>query len=258
MLTSWTWREIVDQALTDSGLVGKNQPVKDTERQIGERLLSFLLDELDGEGIALPSYDQQIIFNTVGGQAKYLLGPDSNPPFTDASPASTFRPESIITGNATISTNPNVDIALYEIDFPNYTNISVKSTQSQPYNYALNPTWPQAELYLYPTPDRVYPISLFCKVKWQFTQTGTTEVGAPVENPTNVAQLPSGFSNALKDCLAFKIAKSYELETEQLRLSANQGKFLMASRVMNQNTPDWNKSPRGVFPWNIGISGRNP
>lgn len=169
MPVQFTWRKLIEQALIESGLVGKNQPVNPVDFQIGQDLLDLMLDEWDGSPLSLPPFDTQITFNTVSAQSKYVLGPDSNPPSSDASPANTIRPEIIITGTVDLGGGVDVPIVEYPGGFANYQLASVKGTSSQPQYYALNRLWPQAELFLYPTPDKVYPVQLTCKVKWANT-----------------------------------------------------------------------------------------
>src|SRR3990170_4213460 len=151
---TWTWEKIISQALVNSGLVGKNQPIQAVDLDIGKDQLDLLIDDLDGEGLSLPPFDVQINFNTVAGQARYSMGPDANPPYTDPAPASRIRPETIITGTVTLPSGgvQPVQIGMAPMSFQQYQLLSIKSTQSQPYNFAINPLWPQAEVYLYPTP----------------------------------------------------------------------------------------------------------
>lgn len=244
---TWTWTEIIRLALVRSGMLGLGQVANAGQSAIGMDALNLLLDEWDGEGLALPAFDAIVPFSTVAAQAVYYLG-------TGANTASTaFRPESIITATCTIATNPVVNMTMVEIPYPQYQMIPVPLTQSQPWNYAINPTYPQMELWLYPAPNAVYPINLTCKVKWVDT------VGEPDLNPFTTAEVPSGYPTALVDNLALKIAENYRLETSTLTNKARNSKAMMGQTVGNQNNKLANNSiPQGLFSWNIMTAGRNP
>ncbi len=241
----WTWTEIISLALVQSGVLGLGQPVSASQSAYGLKRLNLLLDELDGEGLALPAFDSAIIFNTLVGQAKYLLGPGGGAAYT-------VRPEQIITGTCTITSNPIVRNQLVPIAYADYTLIPVPSNGGQPWNYSVNQKWPQMELFLYPVPSAIYPITLNCKVKWIST------VGSPDLNPFTVAEVPSGYANGLVDILALKMAEPYRLDTDTLRLKAANARFMMTSMVYNQARSIQQTMPIGLFPWQIGITGRNP
>lgn len=243
---TWTWTEIIRLALVRSGMVGLGQTPNATQSVIGEDALNLLLDEWDGEGLALPPFDASITFNTVGAQARYLLGPGSGA-------ANTIRPETIIVGTCTIASSPATILTMTSMAFPAYQMISVPATSGQPWNYAINPKYPQMELFLYPTPNAVYPITLTCKVKWVDT------VGEPSLNPFAEAEVPSGYPTALVDNLALKIAENYQLESATLINKARNGKAMIGQTVGNQNNKSQNMGlPTGLFSWNIITSGRNP
>ncbi len=240
---TWTWAEIISQALVRSGTIGLGQ-VGDSQQSVSAKKdLCLLLDEWDGEGLALPNFDFTITFNTVAGTAKYFLCPSG-----DAS----VRPESIITAICTISTNPDVNITMTPISFPAYTMIPVPSTSSQPWNYAINQTFPQMEFYLYPTPSAIYPITLNCKVKWADT------VGWPDLNPFSVVEVPSGYVTALVDNLTLKTAKKWRLETKTMIDDARRSKAMVGQAIGNQANLRGRRTPAGLFSWNIITAGRNP
>lgn len=242
---TWTWTEIINLALVRSGLIGMGQ-VPDASLQVtGKNALALLLDEWDGSGLALPNFSTDITFNTVAGRARYLLGPGTPTDFAT-------RPETIVTGICTISTNPTVNTTMVPMSYPAYTMIPVPSTASQPWNYAVNQTFPQMELYLYPTPATVYPIVLNCKVKWSAT------VGDPVLNPFTDAEVPSGYTTALVDNLALKLAESYRLETTTLQNKAKTARGMVGLAVYEQSEAARIKMPVGLFSWNILKAGRNP
>lgn len=241
----WTWTEIINLALVRSGILGRGQIASASIIQDGMKALMLLLDEWDGNGMALPNFSTDITFNTVAGQAQYLLGPGTPNAYS-------VRPESIVTGTVTVSTNPISNVSLVEMSYPSYTLIPVPSTSGQPWNYAVNETWPQSEVYLYPTPSQVYPITLTCKVKWAAT------VGSPDLNPFDEAEVPSGYANALVDNLSLKLAETYRLDTPTLRNKAANARMMVALAVANQNRANTPNLPVGLFSWNILTSGRNP
>lgn len=241
----WTWAEIISEAIVRSGMLGLGQVATDAQASIGKKALNLLLDEWDGEGLALPDFDASVTFNTIAAQAKYLLG-------VGGGYASLIRPETIVTATCTIAGSPNTILAMVEIPFPEYQIINVPATSGQPWNYAINPKYPQMELFLYPTPSAVYPITLTCKVKWVDT------VGEPSLNPFAEAEVPSGYPNALVQNVALRIAKSYRLTVPDLLNDARNSKAMIGQTVGNQNNKQSNGVPQGLFSWNIILSGRNP
>lgn len=239
----WTWAEIIADALVRSGLVGIGQ-VADAQLMVqGRKSLDLLLDEWDGKGLSLPSFSTDIEFTTVAGQAQYLLGPGG---------AFTTRPESIVTVTCTIASAPVVNITLAEMSFPAYQMIPVPSTESQPWNYAVNQTWPTMQFYLYPTPNAVYPMTLTCKVKWAAT------TGDPDLNPFSEVEVPSGYVTALLDNLALKLAQNYRMETPTLTNKAASGRKMVELAAYNQLTQGIKGTPIGLFSWNILTAGKNP
>lgn len=242
----WTWAEIIADALVRSGLVGLGQTADAQLMVQGRKALELLLDEWDGAGLALPNFDVAVTFDTVASQSLYLLG-------VGAGAANTTRPETIVTATCTITTSPTARVTMAEIPYPQYAMIPVPYTESQPYNYAINATWPQMGLYLYPTPNAVYPITLTCKVKWAST------VGDPDLNPFSEAEVPSGYVAALVDNLALKLAENWRLETPILENKARNGRSMIALAVYQQNAmAAQNAVPTGIFSWNIITAGRNP
>lgn len=243
---TWTWTEIIRLALVRSGMMGLGQVATASQSAIGKDALNLLLDEWDGEGLALPNFSTVVSFNTVANQARYLLGAGSGA-------ANSIRPETIITATCTIATSPIVNMTMIEVPFPQYQMIAVPSTQSQPWNYAVNPKYPQTEFWLYPNPNAVYPINLTCKIKWIDT------VGEPDLNPFTEAEVPSGYPTALVDNVALKIAENYRLETATLLNKARTSKAMIGQTVGNQNNKASNNgNPIGLFSWNILTAGRNP
>lgn len=243
---TWTWEGIISLALVRSGLNGLGQVVSAQLMADGKKALSLLLDEWDGAGLALPNFSTNITFTTEAGRAKYLLGPGTPNDFAT-------RPETIVTGVCVIASSPSTRVTLSEMSYPAYSLIPVPSTESQPWNYAINETFPQMEVYLYPTPAAAYPIILTCKVKW------ATTVGEPSLNPFAEVETPSGYVTALVDNLALKLAESYRLETPTLVNKAKTGRQMVSLAVFNQNAASASKgAPTGLFSWTILTAGRNP
>lgn len=247
---TWTWTSIIELALVRAGIQGRGQVAPNAQNNnYGMDSLQLLLDEWDGEGLSLPSIDLQVKFNTVSNQAKYLLGKDAS-----GNPGATsIRPEKIETAIVTISTSPVVNITMVPMYLESYTEIPVPSTTSQPWNCAVNETWPQMEFYLYPTPSAIYPITLNSRIKWIDT------VGDPATNPFAIAEVPSGYVTALVDNLALKLSQINRLDTPTLISKAAYSKSRLAMQVHYQNQPDiMSNGPIGLFSWNILLAGRNP
>lgn len=246
---TWTWTEVIALALVRSGVVGLGQVATAAQANVGMNALNLLLDRWDGEGLALPDFSTAITFNTVSGRAMYRLGPT-----TPSFPADfAIRPEAIITATVTVTTSPvNAYMTMVEIPFEEYQAIPVPGTTAQPWNYAINQTWPQMGLYLYPTPADIYPINLTCKVKWIST------VGQPELNPFAVSEVPSGYADALVSNLALEIAQIYRLETSTLTQKASDSRFMVAAAVARQHRDVESRIPVGLFGIDILTAGRNP
>lgn len=241
---AWSWAEIIAEALDRSGAIGLGQTADAQLMVKGRKTIDLLLDEWDGAGLALPSFPTTLTFDTVAGQALYLLGPGS-------SVANTIRPETIVTATCQIVSDPPVNVTMAPMSYPAYTMIPVPSTESQPYNYAVNETWPQMEFYLYPVPNAVYPISLAAKVKWSAT------TGDPTLNPFAEVEVPSGYVTALVDNLALKLAENWRMETPALINKAKTGRSMISMAVYDQQV-NAVQGPIGLFSWNVMTAGRNP
>lgn len=250
---TWTWRDIMSDALVRSRMVGRGQIIQEKDFSNAQEVLELLLDELDGNGYNLPSLSTNLTFNTVANQAKYMLGKD----VSDVAGATSIRPEEILVATITIAANPVVRITLKPLSFgPNMyieqAMIPTPGIPSQPWNFAVNETWPQSEFYLYPVPSQIYPVSLTAKVKWADT------VGDPALNPFAIAEIPSGYVAALTSILTARIVKWWRDPEPVFEDMEQEGMFFLAGLVANQIPPDSNKLPIGYFPWNIGIAGVNP
>lgn len=237
---TWTWGKIVSLALFRSGLVGAGQIPNAAVNSQGFEALELLLDELDGEGLALPDFPTHLIISTIANQYIYYLGQG------DQTAAIPFRPEQIISAEIQVSSTPDGQptwIPLSQLTFKAYKKIPVPSNQGQPQQWAINEKWPQSELYLWSNPNQVYQIRLHAKVKWSAT------VGDPSCNPCTVAQIQSGYVTALVDILALKLAENNRLETTVLERKARKARFTMTVYV-SQQVPDIDSMAPDYFSWN--------
>ena len=241
---TWTWVEVIRLALSASGVVGKGETVTAPDSQEGMDLLKLLLDEWDGIGLALPAFDIQVAFNTVANQAEYLLGAGSPNAYA-------VRPESILGVQVNISQSATpIWNVLSPLDFASYQQIPVPSVTSIPFNYSVNPTWPQMSLNLYPTPNAIYPLRVLSKVKW------STTINAPDLNPFAYAEVPSGSVHALIDNLALKLAMKNRLTTQELVNKAYNARYMLTSALINQGKNQ--QQPIGLMGAQIFLGGRNP
>ena len=243
-----TWRTMIAEALVRSGYIGRGQTANENLFKEGEISLSFLLDELDGGGVLMPLFSV-LTFNTIANQAMYLLGTSA----VEVAGATAIRPLQIITGTVNIGGNPPVFVPMREVypNFATYQTIAVPSTGSQPWNYSINPKFPQSELFLYPTPYQIYPITLTCKIKWEDT------VGAPDANPFAIAEVSQGYYNGICDILSLRLAEKQRLDTDTLQNKARTARHMMLAYVARQIKPTL-PAGVGVFPWVRGLSGVNP
>lgn len=237
---TWTWDRIFTDALFRSGVLGQSEPVDATMLAQARQTANLLLDELDGEGVALPVFSLDVTFNTVTGQEKYLLGTGTG------SAANGIRPETIVDAQLRLTGGDQpVFFDLVPMDFRAYREqIVVPKTLSQPINFAWNPVWPQGEFYLWPTPSQVWQVRLTAKVKW------IDVVGVPSNNVYGDAELPSGYNNAFTNILALRLAENNRLDTDTLRNKAAQGKYTMATYTWSQ-VPEIESGDASAFPWNI-------
>lgn len=242
-----TWEEIFTNSLFRAGILGRGQIMTASMLAEAQSTMKLLLDELDGEGLALPVMSIDVAFNTVVNQEKYVLGKGVFDP-----PANPIRPETVLTGTVEIESGLQpVVVPLSPMAFVNYRTIPSPKVTGQPFQYSINPKWPQSDLYLYPVPSQIWPINLTCKVRWVDT------VGDPACNICAIAQLNSGFTNALTDIQALRLAENNRLETSTLQKKADKGKYLMTQQMWNQH-PDLESRAPDAFPWTLVQAGTNP
>lgn len=239
----WTWSKVFSLAQVRSGLLGRGQVAGAPLLADSIDMAMLCLDEWDGQGIALPDLYTTVTFNTVAGTALYHLGTGG---------AAAVRPETIVTATLTINATPAQRVQLTEIPMQEYTLIPIPSTQSQPFHYAFNPKWPQADFYLYPTPPMAYPVTLNCKVTW------ATTITTPDINPFAIISAPSGYAAALVSNIALKLAQRNRMETPSLIAEAASARYTLTAQVVTQYRGNSHDVPMGVFSDTIIRSGVNP
>jgi hypothetical protein len=239
----WTWQEIMSLAVVRSGLLGRGQVASASLQGDAMKMAGLILDEWDGKGLSLPDISVDVTFNTVAGQAKYLLGPGGS---------ATVRPRKIIEVTLTYATAPVIKKPVAYMEFEDYSLIPIPTTQSMPFNYAIDQKWPQMEFYLYPCPDKAYPITIVSKLKWSDTIT------TPDVNPFTSADVPEGYVTALVDNIALRLAKTQRMETASLIADAESGRFTIAQIVMSQYRGRKDTNGIGVFSDAIIRAGMNP
>jgi hypothetical protein len=244
---AWTWEAIERDALKESGVLGRGQIVTASLYEEASDQLMRLLDYLDGEGLALPAFTHDFTFLTVASQTKYFLGTGTE---TAAFP---LRPESIEAVTITVSPSPNpTNQRLSFVPFATYKgDISNPENGGQPYNYSINERWPQSEFYLYPNPTQAWPINVTAKLRWVDT------VGSPAVNPFAVAQVPSGYTNALVMLLAYRLARKNRLLTQELK-DANRDAMASIGAQVNSQTSWGSEQAPIVYPWTILQTRQNP
>lgn len=242
-----TWEELFYNSLSQAGKLGTGQVPNAAMYAEAQAYTKLVLDELDGEGLALPVMDIDISFNTVAGQFVYVLGTGPN-----LTPDNPIRPETVLTARLELQGG---SLPVYQIlapmAFKNYRQQQTPATQSTPFQYSINPKWPQMDFYLFPTPSQTWEIDLTAKVRW------IDIVGNPACQPCDIAQLNSGFTNALTCLVALRLAEKDRLDTPVLHNKAMQGKYFMMTQVWGQ-VPDLDTSVPSAFPWDLVTAGRNP
>lgn len=244
-----TWEELFCNSLSRAGILGTGQVPNAGMYALAQSYTKSVLDELDGEGLALPVMDIDISFNTVSGQFKYVLGSNLTNPVPPDAPV---RPETVLTVRLELQAgNQPVYQILAPMAFKNYRQQQTPATQSTPFQYAINPKWPQMDFYLYPTPSQVWQIDLTAKVRW------VDIVGNPACQPCDIAQLNSGYTNALTNIVALRMAEKDRLDTLVLHNKCAEAKYFIMTQVWGQ-VPDLDTTVPSAFPWDLVAAGRNP
>ena len=230
-----TWAEIIETAGRRARLVGRGLPITSDIFDEGLTVLKTVINQLDGEGYAIPGMSTEITFTTVGGQSKYLLGPGGD---------ADTRPLTIISMQFLLATN------VWQTS--RYEKIVVKNNQGPPYGYALNPTFPKSEIYFYLQPNQAYPVKLLAKIPME------DSVGDPACNLCDTPEYVPGFENAMIDLVALQWAEQNDKEKPALYNRASMARqFIMVN--LKQQTPDLvSDSVSGQWPWNTNTSGVNP
>ncbi len=315
-----TWAKLVETALTRSRLLGRGLSVNPELQEEAFTCLGVLFDKLDGMGLTMPVMSQTVTFNTVSGQAKYLLGGDMDGGFSSSSVTigggekvfvmdsintplvpgqrvvldngstplytmtgkitavdgftvtvfvsgytgsgafttwnmivKSYRPNAIISAQFLLS--PGVTQTSTPIPYSqgalSYLKINVKNTLGVPYNYALNPAFPQSEMYLYNVPNQAYPFYLSTKV------TMNDLLGDPNFNPAEEPPLNPGVSSSLIDLLALDLAEQNDKAKPALYGNAYKARQVLTVLLKNQIPDQILNAPSGIFPWNINEAGVN-
>lgn len=143
---------------------GVSWPTANANEALDE--LNRMLGSWSNENLLIAEETEEEL-TLITDQASYTIGTSGTPDFNSA------RPLEILEG--TFIRSGNVDYPLAVRPFSVYEKISDKSTSGIPYLIALNPTYPNATLYLHYAPSDTYSLFLLSlKELTTYISTGTT------------------------------------------------------------------------------------
>ena len=181
--------DLIRSTLRAIHAVASGEPLDADEAMDAMQALNTLKGEWNSQGCTIYANVTEN-FPVAAGVAAYTMGPGGD--------WDTDRPEQIM-DNAFVRDSGGTDYDVTRIGEDQYNGYSVKSTSSRPSSMYLDPTWPLATLYFYPTPDAVYYLYLSSiKPMPDFTSL------------QQVIQLPGQYLSAFKWNLALELAPEYE------------------------------------------------
>ena len=242
-----TWNEIVSQALFDSGVNYLGQTPTPENQSAGFIRLNLLLSSFSRDGLIPPALTTITLVLTPNKYV-YTAGPQGELSARPLEMDSVF-----VTGAVLGDLKRPIRIA----NWIEWNQIALPTVPSVPYLISMNPDFPLAGIYLYPTPNYNFTLSIFGKFAYSSVTTA---------HRNDESTLPEGFEESFLDVLAARIDSSYRAldPTDSSKLQAkasNSYKKLLVS------LPYWNgvqPNPRtlmlsgkiGTINWNIGVPNR--
>jgi hypothetical protein len=226
------WRELCRQALQISNLAPRGQ---DADPQLNADVLIALnsvLSEWSRDGILPPAFDS-VNANLAGGQAIYTMGTTGD---------FTRRPIEITQAILSGSTLTTVRYPIEVRPWDEYQALTMPSAQGIPGYCYFNPTFPQAQLAVYPTPNSNWNLKIIGIFAWD------------VVDPNATVSLPPGYEPAITDSTAVQVAENYNRAVPAwLYNRARDGKSNIIQAIppkdqVKDNALAWNYN-RGVRNW---------
>lgn len=197
-----TWREITRQMLEDSGVSAPGQ-VPSAEYDAAALVrLNQILSDWSRDGV-LPPALTTVTKVLTAGQAVYTAGTAGD---------ITSRPLEL---DSVFVTGGSLGVVKYPVSIRNFitwNQFSVPSVQSIPNLIAINPGYPLASIYLFPTPVEAFTLSISGKFAWTVIT---------LADMTTEASLPTGFEYPIIADGAYRLAKKFRISTPEIAQTAS-------------------------------------
>jgi hypothetical protein len=185
-------RDLVRLSMLNIGVLAEGEDPSASQLQDAISSLNMMLDTWSTQKLFIYSIAQEV-FNVVGGQQLYTMGPGGN--------FNTTRPIYIETASMRIQygTPQQIDIPLPIFNIDQWARISVKNTQSVfPTRLYFDTAYPQARLYFWPIPQQTNEVYI---TSWKPLGSFTTAEAD--------FELPPAFVEAVMYSLATRLCPMY-------------------------------------------------
>lgn len=177
--------DIIKRSLRLIGVLAAGESPTGDEQGDGLEALNAMLDSWQADRMSI-YFKSELTVATVAGTATYTFGTGGD---------NATRPDNV---DYVYARDGSTDYELTELSDEQYAQISDKDSQALPDSFYFNPKMPQAELTVFPVPDKVYSLRVGTWGKLQSFATAATTVS-----------LPSGYEDALAYSLALRLAPEY-------------------------------------------------
>lgn len=181
---------LINSSLRKIGALSSGETIETTRQQEALQALQSMLRQWGTLGINVFASVKEST-TLVAGQYLYTWGTGGN--------ITSTRPNQVL--GAYVLDSSSVTHPVDIITEGKYRSISVKGTSSRPFALFFHPTYPLAELYLYPVPDSVE--TLYLDSFKPFTETGSFGL------TTDTLSFPSSYEEAILYNLAIRLAPEY-------------------------------------------------
>lgn len=227
------WRELCRQALQISNLAPRGQDADPQLNADALIALASVLSEWSRDGILPPAFDS-IDADLISGQAIYTMG---------AAGDFTRRPleitQAVLSGSTLASVRYPIEIRPWD----EYQALTFPSAPGIPGKAYFNPTFPQGQIAVYPTPNSTWNLKLIGAFAWDAIVPGDT------------VSLPPGYDTAITDATAVKVCENYDRSPSLAlynRARDGRSSIIQALPVKDQvkdNGFAWNRGQANVRNW---------
>lgn len=186
-----TGLDIIKGAMRKIGALTKSEAPDADEAQDALSALNAILASWSNQSNKVYARTTET-FNTVTGSTSYTIGIGHL--------FNTARPIKIVSAYTRDGTN---DIVLDIINDETYAGIGEKATRGRPYYLNYTPSSPDGVIKLWPTPDKVYPITIISE-----KELSSVTLAADIT-------FPPGWERALTYALAVDLAPEYGTQVDQ-------------------------------------------